>query len=285
MKTPELIARLLKDGGRLLLVGGNVEALPDAYKNHPQLILWDDDRQSNEHKEVPSNVRIIMWNRWVSHSMVARLNEAARQLRAIKFPMLRTREIKELLAEVIQADPLETPAEEVAKIVEEEVQTEEREELASVPPVNPEPVQGVDMARKKSTRKPAPLQEFIAKHLDINKDYSVKGSIKKEADRLFAIAEKERFKTTIGSMTNAVALVIRAMGKKSPGAAAPRKTSVSTRPATSSKVPDDFEELENLIQDAIIAMKLVQEHLPKVRKETERLRGLHAKVRALFGDA
>ena len=105
MNSPELVATILKQGGRLLLVGGDMETLPRQLIEHPQILVWDDTRQNLLNKEIPSNVRVIIYNRWVSHSLVAKLNVAAKQLRAIKFPMQRPREIRELLAYIAQAEP------------------------------------------------------------------------------------------------------------------------------------------------------------------------------------
>ncbi len=274
MTSPELIAHIMKGGGRILVVGGETKDLPRQFHEHAQILIWDDNQQSLLNKEVPSNVRVIMWSRWISHTMVSRLNIAAKQLKALKFPMLRPREIKELLAEVAQTQepPSAAPAEIIQQQIEQINQTNEPEfpDYVSEPEVK-------ETTMAKSDKNVVTMKEFIAKHINPSIDYSVKGSKTKEGGRLFDIAKKEGFKSTPMSMNNAVSMFIRelAEGKSKPV----KPTSVSKPRVTTG---DDFEELEKLIGDAIVALKLVQEHMPKVRKETEKLRGLKAKFMKLL---
>jgi hypothetical protein len=275
MNSPELVATILKQGGRLLLVGGDMETLPRQLIEHPQILVWDDTRQNLLNKEIPSNVRVIIYNRWVSHSLVAKLNVAAKQLRAIKFPMQRPREIRELLAYIAQAEPqpvtpidLELEIEKVNKTVEPPLDLNEAVKDTITMPATKKGEMGF-------------LTAFIAKNLDTTKEYSVKGSKTKEAMRLWDIAQKEKVPTTKLSLVNGVSFYIRKNleGTKTKGIAAHASRVKDT--VTTAGV-DDFAELERLIVDAIAAMKLVQEHLPKVRKETEKLRGLKSKFLKLL---
>jgi len=261
VNNPELIATILKRGGRVLIVGGETKDLPRPYQEHAQILIWDDDKINILNREIPSNVKVIMWNRWISHSTVARLNNAAKQLHAIKFPMLRSREIKELLSEVVQTDALDVPDTVVEEQIEQAIQT------------TPE-IQETTVA-KHVMLKPGLLQQFLAKNIDLSVDYSIKGSKSKEGKRLFEVAQRDGVKTTIMSITNALGIFLK---QKASGG----KTAARIKAKTESHTGDDFQELERLIEDAIVAMKLVQEHLPKVRKETERLRGMREKVLKLF---
>lgn len=263
----------MKDGGRILVVGGGMSDLPPAYQNHPQVLIWDDNKQGHSQREVPSNVRVIIYNRWISHATAQRLSEAARSLRALKFPMLRTRDIKTLLSEVVQADPSEEPA---AKIEEAIIAAEQFE----MQPAEESPV-----VKKQDKRKESPLRDFVAKFMDPKIDYTQRGAIRQEGQRLIEIAKREGVKTTPLSLTNAVGILAKQL-RKSRGEAVPepRRRAGTPRVKTSSASGgDDFEQLDQLIDDAIAAMKLVQEHLPKVRRETERLRGMREKVLKLFG--
>lgn len=272
---PELIAHILKEGGKILIAGGSMEDyLPKQYKDHPQIIIWDDDRQGFTNKEVPSNTRVIMYNRWVSHPTAKKLTSAAFSLHALRFPMLRTREIKELLSEVVQTEAPQLEP----QVIEEELQKEVDKSLGDTESTldgTPKEVEVEKMPKKILSR--GVLQDFIAKNIDVTKDYTARGSVSEEGRRLFDKAKQAGVKTTSSSIEQAVRIFIKTWQKN--------KGQVNVKPAT--KTPsqaevkssaDDFEQLEVLIVDAIAAMKLVQEHLPKVKKETERLRGMRAKL-------
>ena len=288
MKTPQLIATLMKGGGRILIVGGGTEELPDSITRNPQIIIWDDNKQGIEQKEVPSNVKVIMYNRWISHTNRWRLDNAAKSLRAIK-------EIKELLSEFIQAEPIEMTKEKVDEVVLDIVAREEFiEEKLNETPVEPsetvETNEGLDMSKANGKR--GTLKDFIIKHINLNTDYSKKGTIAVEARRLFDKAKSSGLKTTIGSMNQGISVLLKEI-KKNKGEVPKAKPEHGTGVSLAAHVPvkekrnnniDDFEQLDVFIQDAIAAMKLIQEHLPKVRKETERLRSMKDKVLKLFGE-
>lgn len=268
MTNPELVAHLIKQGGRVLVVGGETADLPRAYQEHAQILIWDDDRINILNREIPSNTKVIIWSRWISHTMVARLNIAAKQLHAIKFPMLRPREIKLLLSEIIQSEPADAevlPMETLEKEIENIIPQQEQEEVKET----------TVMAKTKM----GGLQAFYAKFLNVDRDYTVKGSKVDEARRLFKIAEREGVKTTLGSLANGLLPFLKKLQK---GRTTPPKVKTTTEVVKQPSMNDDFEELERLISDAIVAMKLVQEHLPKVRKETEKLRGLKQKFLRLL---
>lgn len=264
MNNAEVVASILKKGGRCLIVGGETKDLPKIYQEHPQLLIWDDNQQNITNKEVPSNVKIIMYSRWVSHDTAKKLSVAANNLHAIKFPMLKTREIKTLLTEFMQADASD-------KIDEKEIENliEQQNSIPEEPAIkHDEEITEMPKQTKKISAK-GDLQRFIARNIDINKNYKVKGAIKEEANRLIAKAKNEGLPTTIASLANGIGQFVRGKNK----------------PLTkSTQSVDDFSELDKLIEDAISAMKLIQEHLPKVRKETEKLRGMKEKVMKLFGE-
>lgn len=276
---PQLLARLIKHGGRILVVGGEMSNLPPTFRDHPAILIWDDDKQGFQSKEVPSNTKAILYNRWVSHATAARLSDAARKTGAIKFPMLRTREIKTLLSEIVNeerhlpADVAEPTPREIAAVVHQHEQEEARmEEQENAKVTHP---------GKKGT-----LIGFVAKNLALNTDWTQKGTISREAERLLALAEKEHISTTIGSVKECVSRVVRSLGKPTshagghPKGVKQKKTRVVKQVAAfrSAADNDDFAELDRLMEDAVAAIKLVQEQLPKVRSETERLRAMRQKM-------
>lgn len=283
---PQLLARLIKSGGRILVVGGGLHDLPQKYHDHPALLLWDDDRQGFQSKEVPQNTKAILYNRWVSHATAARLSMAAQQLHALKYPMLRTREIKMLLSEIVEEEkqlpidaPIPTPKEIETVRHQQEVQEQEVEkEHMQVQPGRKGVVVG-----------------FVAKNLNLNTDWTEKGAMTREGERIFAIAQKENVKTTIGSITECVRKIVKDLGKPTFGKTrAPKKAKMKAKVGRSWDMPrkeptkkpdvqladnnDDFTELDRLMEEALAAIRLIQEHLPKVRKETERLRSMRQKM-------
>ena len=264
MSTPQLVAGLLKTGGKLLIVGGGTGELPDPIANHPQILIWDDNDGAIGNREVPTNVKVIMYNRWVSHATARKLGQAANSLRAIKFPMLKTREIKELLSEFLQTDAIEAPR--------QELERETEAFIASTPIVTeevPHDVAEETVVVKKNKAAGGVLKEFLRRNFDATKSYKERGTISQEADRLIKIAKSEGIQSSKASIAQAIGQLVKH----------PRVAHIPTR-----NVNDDFEQLDVLISDAIAAMRLVQEHLPKVRKETERLRGMKDRVLKLFSE-
>lgn len=263
--TPELLARLVNEGGRILLSGGGLSKLPAEYQDHPKLIIRDDNVDNGAFKRpIPSNVRAIIWNRNISHEAAGRLNQAVEGLHALKFPMQRTAEIRQLLSCIV---PLSTA------IMEEEVESE------AVPTsIEVHTEETTDMAKKPAEK--GSVKAFVAKYIDVKKDFSARGSITAEGARLYQKAKSEGLKTTENSLIQAVGVLLREWkGAKE------KKPFIAPAPAKKKASNDDFSELDELIAEAInkleasvAAIKLVQEHLPKVKVETERLRGLRERL-------
>lgn len=259
MDTKELLAQIVTKGGKILLVGGGLSKLGADYLNHPGIIVWDDEKQDHNSKHVPGSVKVIMWNRLVSHATVDKLNNAIHSLGAIKMPMLVNHEIKNYLSKIVPTEkkedrliPLSAPLDS--------------------PITEPTPLEEGKEEMPKQVDKGA-LQKFLAKNMNIQIDYSQRGSIAKEANRLFPKAKSDGIKTTIGSLTQAVGKLAKNLSK------------AKHQPASSSAAKstnDDFEELDKLLADAVAAMKLIQEHLPKVRKEVEKLRSSREKMLKLL---
>jgi hypothetical protein len=266
--TPELLKRLADQGGRILLVGGEItNTLPDHIANHPRVTIWDDRKQGIENRHVPGSVKAIIWSRFTSHSIAAKLNNAVKALDALRFPMKTEREIKELMSAfnpppaLLTSEPVDPPA--------------------------------ADQPEPKQLQAKGILSTFVATHIDLAKDYTGRGAKKVEGERLFALAQKSGVQTTIKSIIQCVGVTTRKMmnpdkpvnvlGRIYPASKPPSADELKQQPAEQPK-QDDFAELEELIANAIVAMQLVQEHLPKVRKETERLRGLRQRMMTMLKD-
>lgn len=295
---PHLVTRIMANGGKILVVGGESKDLPNNIINHPAIIIWDDNKQEFAQKTIPSNTRIIIWNRWISHASVGRLNEACKSLHAIKFPFLRAREIKELLSEMVNQSPSVRSDNEFEPVSDEEIdkvnQVNEitfsaqeqivKTESTTIPDRNE-----VDMAKTKKTGKRVNLKEFIAKHIKMGVNYSVRGSVAPETRRLFEIAKKEGIKPTLGSLSQAMYVALGEIKKnktKSQSINVGKEETVKIKTNVMSgkeHTKSEFEEFEKLIADAIAAMKLVQEYMPKIRKEVSMLRSAKDKVLAMFG--
>jgi hypothetical protein len=262
VNNPELVASLLKKGGKVLIAGGETKDLPRAYQEHAQILIWDDNKQNINMREIPANVKIIIYTRWVSHATARRLSEAAVKLHAIKFPMLRPREVKSLLSEVIPVSPPTF----------EEIKQEHDAEIAqTTTPEIEEPV----VKTKRNISPAGSIQSLLAEHLNREIDFTIWGSARKEAERILPIA-KERGLTnaTLNSIGGAIPYFL----KRNKDKPTPKIQPVVKVESSS----DDFAELDRLIGDAILALKLVQEHMPKVRNETEKLRGMKEQFRKLL---
>lgn len=259
----DVLARLLTRGGYLLIAGGEMSNLPDKVRSHPQIIIWDDNDQDWQHKTVPSNVRGIIFNSWISHPKVAILRRAAASLNVPIFPFLKTREIKELVSETLQ---LQEP---VPTVPEAPIE---------LPPPQPEeatPDAPAFLTPEDTMRKPTrgTLLRFVQDNFH-QPDNLKKGWIADEGRRLFVLAKKAGIKTTEGS-------VIQVVSKLS------RDSKTSTRRTTTTTAPpvrtDDFAEAEKMLRDAKAAIELLIDFIPKLRKEVAEHRKRQEKLRELLG--
>lgn len=279
--TAQMLARLIHSGGKILVAGGTVGDLPSRYTGHPALVIWDDNDQDFSHKEVPANVRAILTTRWISHPNRDRLRVAADRMRALRFPNLRARQIKELLSEIIQEAP------EPVETVDAAALDQLVEQLRPVAATLTREEEGDSELAKKSPGV-GELTAYIAKHLKVDTDWTVRGSIRREGERLLERIKAEgKIKTTPGSVNQAVGKMVRDLGKAT---ATRRKTAavaIKTRETegipAGTKKGDDFDELMSLLGDAVSALKLVQEHMPKVRKEVEKLRTVRDRMMKALG--
>lgn len=256
MTTPEVLYNIVRNGNKILVVGGGFAKLQ---LDHPKILVWDDEVTGFDTKQIPITVKAILWGRNISHETTNKLNMEIRRLHALKFPMLRPNEVRNLLSLVV--DKPAPVVNEVVEVVTEPVVTE---------PITQEPlteqVEDTTMAKNAGRNE---LKNFLIKNLKLDVDYSVRGSVSQEAGRLFKMASTAGIKTTKGSVVQAVSKILREMKTNKSKPVAPAKSKAET---------NDFAELKRLIGDAQAALKLVAEHMHKVEKEVESARSARARL-------
>lgn len=280
MEPKKYIQSIVQNGGRVLLVGGGLAKLPIAYHEHPRIMVWDDEVEGIQNRTIPATVKVIMWSRRISHATTIRLNNAVQGLHAIKFPMMKVRDIKNLLSEVIPVGP-EYSVNGVE--IDEEPITKTEFIPLTKPEVKVERVKETVMV-KRNTVKSGSVKNLVINNIGPDVDFSKRGSIAKEARRLMVIAKADGLETTEGSINQAIrAHLIKSAKETTELVNAPLEKSrrETVKPLGLSK-NDDFDELDKMLVDAVAAMKLIQEHMPKVKKEVEKLRVLREKMLTLL---
>lgn len=289
-----MLARVLhKKGGCILVVGGGISNihLPD----HPQILVWDDVKVDCLHKEVPTNTRAILWTKHIGHSMAARLNNAAEKFHILKFPMLKTQDLRYLLSEI-------KPYEEMERITEPDPIPkskslfDEGAIFGGVPQLmenrpNENPVEIVEAEtsaelepNEMSLRKPerGEVPKILAEILTTKE-----GSITEEAERVTPILKsKYGLKMSPAAIYSAVLSAMNRRGTKTGELAHARRKvelPVEAEPKPGA-TEDSFTEAEKMLKDAQAAITLLQEFIPKLRKETANLRKREAKIKALFSE-
>jgi formate dehydrogenase maturation protein FdhE len=137
---------------------------------------------------------------------------------------------------------------------------------------------------KRNTVKSGSVKNLVINNIGPDVDFSKRGSIAKEARRLMVIAKADGLETTEGSINQAIrAHLIKSAKETTELVNAPLEKSrrETVKPLGLSK-NDDFDELDKMLVDAVAAMKLIQEHMPKVKKEVEKLRVLREKMLTLL---
>lgn len=312
--TSEVLAALLQQGGKILVVGGSALAeLPDRFLQYPRLLFWNDDKQGIEQKEVPQNTRAILVHRWMSHTVVWRMRNAAKQLHIPVLPNLRTREIKELLSGVMSDVPREAAAAHINDVVVDRLvaaelvtgltATFEREFPGRLTEDQTQPAARVDTPQQgagvMANAAKGTLKAFIAKNCKVDNDYTELGSLKREGVRLLDVARREGFSTTEGSILQGVRMFLREYGRPTAGQQRRRAVRPRVAPAVTDRIteglsirgvgrrePDreggDFTDFERLVDEAITALKLIKETLPQIKREVSDFRKQRAKLRELL---
>lgn len=263
----EVVARLAKNGGYVLLVGGGLAELGPPYTNHAQIIIWDDLKDNGlTRRTIPTNTRAILCTKWISHAMMGRLQLAASQIHATMFPYTTKKEIKECLVELLGSE--EKP------MIEDTIEVEMSQ--PEPPEVDKGYITGDEIMRK---AKKGEVSEILSKEFD--PQYK---KMKDEVRRLLPIINKKYgIKQTEGSLEQAIYKYkagVTDYVKKGRANKVVMETSVKSSTTTS----DDFGEAEKMLQDAKAAIELLLGFIPKLRKEVEIHRRKMNKLRELIGE-
>src|SRR6185437_11221926 len=237
------IAEIVKNGGKVTVVGTKGMNFPPKYREHAQIEFWDSTDPSTYRRELSSNCKIVIVTRFVNHPLWSRINDEARKRKLLIIPGLQgTGKIKELLREIVE--PLPVIAKEKEEIITKETTPDNND--------NPMPIHETT------------LKEFVAHHINININWNVRGAITREAERLYAIAQQEGKKTTLKSLKM---LIGRSFKNKLPS-------------STQNVVVDiKGNNTELLINDAIAALQLLKTEISKIEKENKRFKKLFESIK------
>jgi hypothetical protein len=270
---------LIKDGGKVLIAGGQWSKQWDTWKDHPQLIWWTGEQKDikreliNHSGYLPDNVKGVILSRYISHSESGQIIAEARKKRALIMPMLNDGEITRLLEEIT------TPT----------VQTNGEAKVKIVQPVEPEPVeQETDVTMHKPGR--GEMARFVAEHHKTDLITSLEG------ERLFAIAKKSGLQTTVGSMKQSIfkyrkdlGVVVGSLAGKKTSVGVPRTEKAETKavaPAPRTPEPateNDVDLLLKMVEDSITGLQLIKEHVVKLNKQNVRFMKMKQKLADLLG--
>lgn len=301
MTREEVLSKCLKEhGGQVLCVGGGIRDwnLPKS----PLFIYWDDgsggDKNINRWS-IPSNIRGIAYGKWISHSTVSRLRNAANSLRIPIFPMLRAREMRELLHSVESqvSDHLDHVRDESKYVVSK--YESDMPGFIEPPPLSdgegikhnedaPAVLMKEDLLTKEEGEKQMSPKKQIAKRGQITAlvasldDPSLGPTI--SAKKIFTYAQEKGLVTTEASIAQSVykyrkntqppiSKALRAAAKATSSPRAKRKT-VGKQVET-----DDMAQALSLINEAKAALELLGELLPKLSVEGDKIK----KLRELLG--
>lgn len=220
---PNSLHNLIANGGKVLIIGGYNKSFTE-FRDHPQLVFWSGESNEIERKiknEVfPDPLKAVLISRFSNHKYLHSIMNEARKKRATIFAPLSDGELKRKLKEIIEVP-------EVPLFKEDKTHFTIKHEI-------------IKEENKMPTYKAA--MDFVKAHHNSGDTHP------NEARRLLALAEGEGFKTTFGSLYQAVIKY-----RKSNGV-------VTDKVITSKK--DNT--LLDMIDEAITAMKLVRDEVKKL---------------------
>jgi hypothetical protein len=296
----EIIARLARQGGYVLLVGGGVSEMGPPYTTHPQILIWDDQvMNGTDRRSIPSNTRAILCTKWINHALVGRLQKAATQIHSIIFPMLTKREMREMLTDMIgqgSVGPVVMPGSRVEMTdLSSDIDDPYREgipiqlnedaplmESGQLVDVGSEPVT-VDKGYLTGDEIMRPVNRgehdtILAAELG---EYEFVGQRARELVPIYA--KKYGIKVTWQAIAQAI---FKFEKEKKAG-----KVKSVSKPASQSVTKpvvvtgdDDFSEAERILKEARAAIDLMLDFMPKLKKEMNTHRKRMEKLKAFFTD-
>jgi hypothetical protein len=242
---------------RVLVAGGRGDNFPPRWREHPQLVFWETEGKSPSRFVVPSDVRLVLSTRFVSHAIYnAVADECAARNIYFSVKPLGTGEIKNILKPFMNghADNEPTADEPTTETQVAEVETATMKTASGV------------------------LKAFVLKHADLNAT-----PLAKEAERVWKLAKDAGIKTTDGSIKNSMYVLRKGSGlpplrpSTRPNAALKKiaKTSTIGAPvAPSFAMGDDDVTIIQMLDDAAAAFALVRQTLVERASKRHQLREL-----------
>jgi len=194
----------LSPTGKILIVGSRPSNFEDKWLKNPRLVFWHStDKKASGKKKIPACVEIVIFTKFVSHSLSERIKAMARTAQANFFRYVQdTGEIKRILGEYriddlassfvqprtpeVQEHILDLPLKPTQGLVRPTPQILPVAEV--ITEIKAERKEGIMMKR-------GALREFVRD----NADFSV-SIAKEEIERLFQVAQERGLVTTLGSI-------------------------------------------------------------------------------------
>jgi len=212
------------NGGLVVVVGVRSTNLPVEYSQHPQVVVWDSQDHGTVTKELPSNTKVVLATRFVSHALFGKIHAEARKRNLAFFPQLTTGRLREQLKELLPR---------VEARVEPEVQVAQ-----ALPEVVPQAV-------------PVPVQARGALVQFIKTEGNLQAvNVSAEARRLFELAKGKGIPGTLNSISNTL--------HRLKGGAKP----VQEKPAVVPTLPKSGG-LREMLDDVITMIELIKEEVTK----------------------
>jgi hypothetical protein len=240
---------------RVLVAGGRGDNFPPRWREHPQLVFWETEGKSPSRFVVPSDVRLVLSTRFVSHAIYnAVADECAARNIYFSVKPLGTGEIKNILKPFMNghADNEPTADEPTTETQVAEVETATMKTASGV------------------------LKAFVLKHADLNAT-----PLAKEAERVWKLAKDAGIKTTDGSIKNSMYVLRKGSGLP-PLRASTHKRKTDRRDTVNPKPPvapvfamsDDDATIIQMLDDAAAAFALVRQTLVERAAKRSQLREL-----------
>ena len=279
----ELVKRLLSNGGLILVAGGKFDNLDNKIREHPQILLWEDDRQDYLRKEVPANTRAILFNRFLSHSKSNKLMRAAKDLRIPFFPALSSGEVRKTVLDIMESMNGTVPAATSNAVTSKEPWNNSPR---YIPPEGPAP-SVVEIVEVPVLVEEGELPLRGAKkgeHTTILADELRDDENHLEAAKRLIPIYKNKYGIKITQTGLQQAIVRFRSGHKpiSKKVKSIEKSEVEVKDVTQSV--DELETAEKLLREARASIDLFLELIPRIRKENAKLKKQREKLKSLFLD-
>ena len=251
---------VLKDGGKVLLVGGSTMGqYPQDLINSERVLIWTDDiLKDGQFRAIPEAVKAVAISRANSHAKAHMILKQARERKLLIVPGFGSiTNISKIAREMLKNNPVEVKV--ASSLDEDAIETELKAE---------------DTVERKDGKKIAGrgvIKQFVIQHANL------RNSAAEEGRRLFDLAKQYGITTTIASLQQAVSNRKRDLG-------------AGDIPASVSKARAQEAPHKTLLRDvdnAIAAFQLLREHVENIVKENEELRKFKSdfqkKMKDLFG--